>query len=100
MTENCYMTSLDLKNAYYSIPIAKEHQIYFKFMWNYQRYAFSFLPMGISSCPRIFTKLMKPVFVTFRINFVIHASAILMILYNMGIIIMNVIKSHLLLLNC
>ena len=64
MTENCFMTSLDLKNAYYSIPIAKEPQKYLKFVWNNARYAFKCLPMGLSSSPRIFTKLMKPGFAT------------------------------------
>ena len=69
MTPNCYMTSLDLKNAYYSIPIAKEHQKYLKFIWNNQLYVFTCLPMGLSSSPRIFTKLMKPVFATLRSDF-------------------------------
>ena len=69
MTENCFMTSLDLKNAYYSIPIAKEHQKYLKFVWNNELYAFTCLPMGLSSSPRIFTKLMKPVFATLRSKF-------------------------------
>eukprot|EP00794_Sanderia_malayensis_P002379 gene2379-2742_t len=69
MTPNCYMTSLDLKNAYYSIPIAKEHQKYLKFIWNNQLYTFTCLPMGLSSSPRIFTKLMKPIFATLRSNF-------------------------------
>ena len=69
MTENCFMTSLDLKNAYYSIPIAKEHQKYVKFVWNNEQYAFICLPMGLSSSPRILTKLMKPVFATLRSKF-------------------------------
>ena len=34
ITENCYMTSLNLKKAYYSIPIAEEHQKYLNFKWN------------------------------------------------------------------
>ena len=79
MTPNCYMTSLDLQNAYYSIPIAKEHQKYLKFIWNNQLYAFTCLPMGLSSSPRIFTKLMKPVFATLSSDFGhIYASVILM----------------------
>ena len=28
---NCYMASIDLKDAYYSVPIANEHQKYLKF---------------------------------------------------------------------
>ena len=63
------MTSLDLKHAYYSIPIAKKHQKYLKFMWNNELYAFTYFPMGLSSSPRIFTKLMKPVFATLRSKF-------------------------------
>ena len=66
MTENCCMTSLDLKNPYYSIPIAKEHQKNLKFVWNSELYAFTCLPMGLCSSPRVFTKLMKPVFATLR----------------------------------
>ena len=27
------MTSIDLQDAYYSIPIAEEHQKYLKFIW-------------------------------------------------------------------
>ena len=58
----CYMTSIDLKDAYYSIPIAEEHQRYLKFIWRDQLYAFTSLPMGLTSSPRIFTTVLKPVF--------------------------------------
>ena len=30
MRPGCYMTSIDLKDAYYSIPIAEEHQKYLR----------------------------------------------------------------------
>ena len=43
----CYMTSTDVKDAYYSIPIALEHQKYLKFIWKDQLYAFNSLPMGL-----------------------------------------------------
>ena len=69
ITANRYMTSLDLKNSYISIPVGKEHQNYFKFMWNNQLYAFTCLPLGLSSSPRIFTKLMTPVVATLRNKF-------------------------------
>lgn len=60
------MTSIDLKDAYYSIPIALEHQKYLKFIWRDQLYAFTCLPMGLSSSPWIFTKVMKSVFAYLR----------------------------------
>ena len=69
MTENCFMSSLDLKNANYSIPIAKEHQKYLKFVWNNELHAFTCLPMGLSSSHRILTQIMKPVFATLRSKF-------------------------------
>jgi hypothetical protein len=69
MTPCCFMTSIDLKDAYYSVPIAPEHQKYLKFMWRDQLYAFTCLPMGLTSSPRIFTKILKPVFATLRSKF-------------------------------
>jgi hypothetical protein len=56
ITPCCFMTSIDLKDAYYSVPIADEHQKYLKFLWRDQLYAFTCLPMGLTSSPRIFTK--------------------------------------------
>ena len=63
------MTSIDLKDAYYSIPVALEHQKYLKFIWRDQLYAFTSLPMGLSCSPRVFTKVMKPVFASLRSQF-------------------------------
>ena len=36
MTPGCFMTSIDLKDAYYSVPMALEHQKYLKFVWRNQ----------------------------------------------------------------
>ena len=69
MTPGCFMTSIDLKDAYYSVPMALEHQKYLKFVWRNQLYAFTCLPMGLTSSPRIFTKILKPVFATLRAKF-------------------------------
>ena len=69
MRPGCYMTSIDLKDAYYSILIAPEHRKYLKFIWNDELYAFNSFPMGLSSSPRIFTKLLKPFFSALRSQF-------------------------------
>ena len=61
-----YMASLDLKHAYYTIPIAAEHRKYLKFVWEGQLREFQSLPMGLTSSPRIFTKIMKPVLASLR----------------------------------
>jgi hypothetical protein len=58
---NCYMASVDLKDAYYSVPIANEHQKYLKFLWRGELYKFVCFPNGLAFCPRKFTKLLKPI---------------------------------------
>jgi hypothetical protein len=60
------MASIDLKHAYYTIPIAEEQRKFLKFVWNEQLCEFCVLPMGLTSSPRIFTKVKKPVLATLR----------------------------------
>ena len=57
MTQGCFMASVDIKDVYYTVPIATEHQKYLKFMWRDKLYQFTCLPNGLASAPRIFTKL-------------------------------------------
>ena len=66
MTSNCFMASVDLKDAYYSVLIAKPHKKYLKFAWKGSLYAFSYFPNGLASCPRKFRKLLKPVYAVLR----------------------------------
>ena len=66
MKPNCFMASVDLKDAYYSVCISEKHQKYLKFIWNATLYKFTCFPNGLAFCPRKFTKLMKPVFSTLR----------------------------------
>ena len=61
LSPNCFMGSLDLKNAYHSVPMDETFRKYFKFEIDGQFYEFCTLPQGFSSSPRIFTKIMKPV---------------------------------------
>lgn len=58
--QDCFMASIDLKDAYYSIPIATSDRKYLKFSWKGQLYQFTCLPNGLSCGPRKFTKLLKP----------------------------------------
>jgi hypothetical protein len=43
------MASIDLKHAYYTIPIAEEQRKFLKFVWNEQLYEFCVLPMGLKN---------------------------------------------------
>ena len=64
--KNNFMASVDLRHAYYSVPIAIEHQKYLRFMWKNKVFQYTCLPNGVSCAPRIFTKLLKPVYSTLR----------------------------------
>ena len=66
VTKNCFMASIDLQDAYYSVPIAPQHRKYLKFFWNDSLYQFKALPNGLTSGPRVFTKLLKPPFAWLR----------------------------------
>ena len=62
----CFMASVDLKDAYYFIPIAEEDRKLLMFQWKGKYYQFTCLSNGLSSTPRIFTKILKPVYALLR----------------------------------
>ena len=66
MRPGCFMASVDLKDAYYSIPIAAEDRQLLKFEWEGNYFHFTCLPNGLASAPRLFTKVLKPVFANLR----------------------------------
>ena len=59
ITPFCFMASLDLKSAYYSVPIAPYYQRFLKFEWEGSLYQFQCYPNGLGPCPRKFTKVTK-----------------------------------------
>lgn len=61
-----FMASVDLRHAYYSVPIADEQRKLFRFSWKGKVFEYTCLANGISSAPRLFTKLLKPVYATLR----------------------------------
>ena len=60
------MVSIDLKDAYLSVPVTQEDRHFLRFMWDGTLYEFQCLPFGLSSAPRVFTKLLKPVVALLR----------------------------------
>ena len=61
-----FMMKLDLKDAYYAIPIYQQHRRYLRFVFQGIVYEFQCLPFGLSSAPRAFTKALKPVLAVIR----------------------------------
>ena len=56
-----WAVKIDLKDAYFAVPIDQGHRQYLQFQFQGATYHFNCLPFGLSSAPRVFTKLMKPV---------------------------------------
>lgn len=63
---NDWFVSIDLTDAYFSIPIANSSRKYLKFLWNNTLYQYNVLCFGLSSAPRVFTKCTKPIIAHFR----------------------------------
>ena len=61
-----WMIKIDLKDAYFSVPVSKQHQPLLRFLHKGVRYQFSCFPFGLGPAPRLFTKLLKPVVALLR----------------------------------
>ena len=61
VSPNCFFCSLDLRDAYYSVHMTEKSQNFLKFEWKGQLYKYTAFPNGLACCPRLFTKLLKPV---------------------------------------
>ena len=83
MEKEIYFTKIDLKDAYHSISIAKEHRKYLGFQVNNKSYRFRVVPFGLSTAPRLFTKIMREAIAPLR------EQSIRMVIYLDGILIMG-----------
>ena len=63
---NAYFASIDLKDAFYSVPIHVHSQKYLKFVWKGNVFKFVCMPNGFNDAMRTFTKLMKVPFLKLR----------------------------------
>lgn len=61
-----FFTSLDLSDAYFSIPIAENDKKYLRFLWQGDLYQYEVLCFGLATAPRVFTKCTKPIIAHLR----------------------------------
>ena len=61
-----WFVKVDLKDAYFTVPIDPGHQQYLRFMLDKESYQFTCLPFGLSCAPRTFIRVMKPVMILLR----------------------------------
>ena len=55
------MTSIDLSQVFYHVPLTGHQRQYFAFDYLNKRYCFACLPFGLTTSPRVFTKVLKPI---------------------------------------
>ena len=68
ITENDFFVTFDLKSGYHHVPIAKEHQTYLGFSWDFfhegqvitKFFVFLVLAFGLATAGYVFTKVMRP----------------------------------------
>ena len=69
LQEEDYICKLDMKYAYFSVPLHQSLRNYVRFSWSGNFYEFLCLCFGLEPAPRISTKLLKiPLSVLRRIN--------------------------------
>ena len=61
-----YLTRIDLKDAYLTIPVHHHFHKFLRFRWQDQDFEFTCLPFGLTSAPRVFTKVMRIVIAYLR----------------------------------
>ena len=54
-----WATSLDLKDAYFHVPIHRNYRKFLRFVWNDRIFQFRSLPFGLSLAPWVFTKITR-----------------------------------------
>ena len=58
-----FMCKIDLRDAYFAIPIHLVHHKLLCFQFKNVTYQFKCLSFGLTSAPRVFTKVLKPLIV-------------------------------------
>ena len=66
VTQNCFMTNLDLVDAFLTVPLKRALCHLFRFTFEGQTFMYTSLPFGYTDSPRIFTKILKPVVAKLR----------------------------------
>ncbi|CAH1242857.1 TNKS2 [Branchiostoma lanceolatum] len=54
-----FMGKVDLKDAYFTIPVDVNSRRFLTFQWQGRFYQFQCVPFGVATAPRVFTKVLK-----------------------------------------
>ena len=56
-----WAVSIDLRDAYFHVPVAPEHTRFLRFAYDGRAYEFLVLPFGLSTAPRVFTRIVRTI---------------------------------------
>ena len=84
-----WLGKIDLKDAYFVIPVWKDQRKYLRFVWKGSLLESACLPFGLAAAPRLFTKMLKPVVALLR------RAGIRLIIYLDDLLFMNQSKEGL-----
>jgi hypothetical protein len=56
-----WLASLDLKDAYFHVPVFYKHRPFLRFEFLGRVFQFRVLPFGLATAPRVFTKVLAPI---------------------------------------
>jgi hypothetical protein len=77
-----WLAKVDLKDAYFTVGVKKEHRKYLRFRWGKRVFEFNCMAFGLAPAPRVFTKILKTVMAFLRrkgIRLVIYLDDILVL---------------------
>ncbi|KAJ8909370.1 hypothetical protein NQ315_008936 [Exocentrus adspersus] len=66
VARDAHMATIDLKDAYFLLPVDEHSRKYLRFEFRSVLYEFTCLPFGLAIAPYVFTKLLKPVLAKIR----------------------------------
>ncbi|KAI8487030.1 hypothetical protein Bbelb_352900 [Branchiostoma belcheri] len=66
LIEDDYMAPIDIRDAYFHIPVHESFRRLLRFRWKGQIWEFQALPFGLNCAPRVFTKVTKPILAVIR----------------------------------
>ena len=55
LPEKAWLTKLDIKDAYFHVPVNNEFRRYLAFEWNEEWWQFRVMPFGLTTAPAVFT---------------------------------------------
>ena len=56
-----WAVSIDLRDAYFHVPVAPEHTRFLRFAYDGRAYEFLVLPFGLSTAPQVFTRIVRTI---------------------------------------